>query len=292
MGYRRKRRPRSRASLFAGATVLAAIAALAWALSQTRQSVITQFPTGPHFTERSLPVRPASLRQGRPSYTYSVIRGGAYSIPELDAVLRDDPVVAGHYAVFERAKLTMSSAPAAKLAYVSYRMGDQLYWTRRPVRIARDEILISDGTHFARARCGNRISDTPQAPTAVDDAALERLDTIEASSPGSLLVPEIFPRADPIQSVQDLLVSIDAAPWDGGTFPAGVASLSPGIESLEGAAAGFGNDGMVAFPPAANVWPVLSPGTNSVPEPSSCLMLAALLLGCACLCRFSFATKK
>ena len=154
-----------------------------------------------HFLERS--ASPAALAapqsQPHPSYRYSVIAGGAYSIPELDSALRDDPVARDHYSVFDRPRLHMTVSPAAHMSYVSYRKDGAVYWTRRPLPIPAGELLITDGRNRARARCGNRLSDTPRRPVAFQEPPASELDkeeTVLPPPPGSLraTAPEdVFP---------------------------------------------------------------------------------------------------
>jgi hypothetical protein len=130
-----------------------------------------------------------------------VIRGGAYSVAELDAALRADPVAAAHYAVFNRAQMRLASAPESAAVYVSYRQGDRINWTRRKVHVAAEEALLTDGVYAARARCGNRISLTPQSPVAAAEPSASDLDLPEppptadrdATADLPLLVHEIFP---------------------------------------------------------------------------------------------------
>jgi hypothetical protein len=107
---------------------------------------------------------PAQPRRGRPVYPFSVIRGGAYSAGELIHDLDADPVAARHYAVFRRSLVHTTESRFADAVYLSYRVGDAVYWTSRAVRVPRGETLLTDGTNYARARCGNRISLTPQTP--------------------------------------------------------------------------------------------------------------------------------
>jgi len=142
-------------------------------------------------------VRPATIRP-RAIYPYSVIRGGAYSSAELDAALRTDPTAAAHYAGFDRTRTRVTRAPASTAVYVSYRQGNRIYWTRHKVRLAANEALLTDGTHTARARCGNRISLTPPEPAQAREPDID-LDLPESAavppdvfSP-SRLVHEIFP---------------------------------------------------------------------------------------------------
>jgi hypothetical protein len=104
-------------------------------------------------------------------------------------------VAAVHYAVFDRAHTRLTLAPDSAAVYVSYRQDNRIYWTRRKVRLARQEPLLTDGVHTARARCGNRISLTPQlpAPAAEPSAILLNLPEPPPPADAPLLVHEIFP---------------------------------------------------------------------------------------------------
>jgi hypothetical protein len=127
-----------------------------------------------------------------------VIRGGAYSAAELDAALRADPTAAAHYAGFDRSRTRIARASASTAVYVSYRQGNRIYWTRRKVRLAANEALLTDGTHTARARCGNRVSLTPPEPAQAGEPDID-LDLPEAAAapPDVFSLPrvvhEIFP---------------------------------------------------------------------------------------------------
>jgi len=144
-------------------------------------------------------VRPAAIgRPPRAIYPLSVIRGGAYSAGELNAALRADPVAAAHYAVFDRTHVSLAKAPEPAAFYVSYRQGDRIYWTRRRVRLAAEEALLTDGVHLARARCGNRLSLTaPDAAQAgepgIDLDIPEPPPTGDGTAAVPLVVHEIFP---------------------------------------------------------------------------------------------------
>src|SRR4029077_10008806 len=99
-------------------------------------------------------------------YLYCVCRAGVQSDGELRTAVASDPVVARHYWDFDVAKARKITVSEDRLVYVSYRIGNSVCGTKRPLRIPRGETLISDGVHFARTRCGNRLSATPMAPVA------------------------------------------------------------------------------------------------------------------------------
>ena len=116
----------------------------------------------------------------RPVYPFSVIPGGAYSAAELRNKLSADAVAARHYQKFQLAQVSSIETQSASLVYVSYRKGSSIYWTQKPIRLARGEKLITDGVLYARARCGNRISTTPEHPVALlepPDYIFERPET-------------------------------------------------------------------------------------------------------------------
>lgn len=171
---------------------------------------------------------------GRPVYPYSVIRGGAYSGGELVRSLDADPVAARHYAVFQRSLVHLTESRFAQPVYLSYRVGNIVYWTSRPVRVPRGEPLLTDGTHYARARCGNRISPAPQTPVndtepgpstldqpkppadlgtpGLDTWAETRLVT-ELSPPFALLAPANTPPTAFVPGTGGLPLSSSAPTW-------------------------------------------------------------------------------
>jgi hypothetical protein len=125
-------------------------------------------------------VRPAlDRRPMRPVYPYSVIRGGVYSAAEFNAALRLDSVASAHYAGFHRQSLRMTSAPEPIPLYASYRIGNSVFWTSHPIHIAAGEPLITDGTYLARARCGNRLSDSPRGPVSRMEPSESEMETPE-----------------------------------------------------------------------------------------------------------------
>lgn len=97
-------------------------------------------------------------------YAFSVIPGGAYSREELAVALKVDPVAAEHYAGFDASNASTRRLAEDTYVYVSYRKGDRVYWTASKRRIPKGELVLSDGKHLARTRCGNRLSGIPESP--------------------------------------------------------------------------------------------------------------------------------
>ena len=138
--------------------------------------------------------------QGRPLYPYSVIPGGAVNAQELRTALLHDPVVAAHYADFNLENAHVVRQAADRPMYVSYRLGDRVFWTTRALVIHKGEKLISDGAHEARTRCGNRLSATAVAPVSPEQPPAYVLAAPEAPilfagnyppSPGFPLIPPL-----------------------------------------------------------------------------------------------------
>ncbi len=134
----------------------------------------------------------------RPVFRHSVIPGGAYTVEEVAGAVARDPAVREHYSVFHSSRLRFLHASAPRSAYVSYRVANAIYWTRKPLPLPAGELLISDGAHMARARCGNRLSDTPQQPVSEAEPSAEDLDVADPLTEdwqpreGALAV-ELFP---------------------------------------------------------------------------------------------------
>jgi hypothetical protein len=123
----------------------------------------------------------------RAVYPYSVIAGGAESPQELRGAVASDSVVAQHYADFDLAKARRVTLDAPKLMYVSYRIGNKVYWTKHKLALRKGEAMLSDGRNLARTRCGNRVSVLPVRPNAPAEPSSSELDGPEfpaiASSP-------------------------------------------------------------------------------------------------------------
>src|SRR6266540_3190179 len=87
-----------------------------------------------------LPPVPAAFRD---VYPYSIIAGGARSVDELKQAIAGDPVVAAHYAGFDLENTHAVRLEQPKLAHVSYRVGNAVYWTRKPLLIRAGETVLT-----------------------------------------------------------------------------------------------------------------------------------------------------
>ena len=140
-----------------------------------------------------------SLRQieNRPIYAYSVVPGGVKDAPELKWVAQHDPVVASHYAGFDYDRARVVRLAVARNVYVSYRLGNRVYWTRRRVSLKKGETVITDGKITARSRCGNRVEEAPQQATSASEPPVAKFDEpmLPAIGPGLLNPPLPFQSA-------------------------------------------------------------------------------------------------
>lgn len=122
------------------------------------------------------------MARPRPIYRYSVIPGGVYGAVEVEAALSSDPVVARHYAGIDRTRVRASRLRQDTSAYVSFRIGDHIYWTRESTALREGETVLTDGVNLVRARCGNRISFTPMQPTTAMEPVPTELDRVTEES--------------------------------------------------------------------------------------------------------------
>lgn len=162
---RRTRSRRRRARLLFAACAVAALAPIAGVFFAVR-AVSPKSRNLSHSVREISVTKPAAKR---PVYPYSVVPGGVYSADEFRAAVQRDHIVAEHYAIFSSSHLKQSNLMVDGSAYVSYRVGEGVYWTRRPVRLSRGEQVLADGEHLIRARCGNRISSVPRFPVLPEE---------------------------------------------------------------------------------------------------------------------------
>lgn len=110
-------------------------------------------------------------------YPYSIIAGGVHNKAEFEEAMKTDPVAAAHYANFNAAKFHLVKLQKPMFAYVSFRVGDNVYWTSHKVELRAGDVLISDGEHLGRTRCGNRVCATPKLPTYNHEPSEKELNT-------------------------------------------------------------------------------------------------------------------
>ncbi len=130
-----------------------------------------------HFVEKNAQQSLEAKGNGRPVYPFSVVAGGVRSGAELQNEILRDPVVAAHYADFDMKHVRLERVNKSKQVFVSYRVKDQVYWTKKRLRLQEGETILTDGVHCARTRCGNRIAESPQGEASAAEPSEELLDT-------------------------------------------------------------------------------------------------------------------
>jgi len=117
-----------------------------------------------------------------------------------------DWVVRRHYAHFDFSHARLERATEAREVYLSYRVRDTVFWTRRKIRLHIGELLLTDGKITARARCGNQISETAKPDVSEEEPDEDILDQPVAmidSAPSlpirPMLAPPDLPAGEPIE---------------------------------------------------------------------------------------------
>jgi hypothetical protein len=185
-------------------------------------------------------------------------------------MLAYDPVAAAHYAAFDLAKARVVQVQEARFVYVSYRKGDDVFWTSKKLRLAVGETLITDGQHISRTRCGNQISDEPRLPVSL------------AGDPE----PQMLDTPVPYEIIEPFVASIGGEIGVGGipanALPFSFTGAGGGVGGTNG---GPGISGVPIIPATGGVF--AGPGNQppiSTPEPATLILLPAGLAG-ACLFR-------
>ena len=124
----------------------------------------------------------------------SVVPGGVHSLADFMNALKD-PAVAAHYSGFDVSKAHIIVIDHDIWAFVSYRVEKGIYWTAAPQKIRAGELVITDGTNYIRASCGNLIAYSPQPPVAPDEPA--DIGQLEALPPPETEATSTPPAAPP-----------------------------------------------------------------------------------------------
>jgi hypothetical protein len=172
--------------LTAGASILA-LMYFSPSLFEAKQ--IPTIRVQPNLSNQAVEVNQAisTPQSGRPVYPYSVVPGGVEDAKELKWVAEHDPVVAAHYAGFDYERAHIVQLTLAQTVYVSYRIGNKIYWTRRRIKLKKGEKLLTDGRITARTRCANRVEETPQQAAAPNEPSAEKFEDPIGSGVGTAM---------------------------------------------------------------------------------------------------------
>ena len=234
----------------AGAILMAAVAAVCW------QVFARVFPSSALHPSRVLPdsfwarhtprqdlawtpppgrTSPKYTARIQGVYPYSVVPGGVKDPDSLREAAAHDRAVSRHYAHFDYGKARLVRLSEPRAVYVSYRIRDTIFWTRKKILLRAGEPLLTDGKITLRAKCGNQLSETAQPEVSEEEPAEDVLDqpvVLEALGPSLPLRPALnlpdLPAGPPI-----------APPLFGGGFtfpyvPIGGSLSAPGCSSRNG----------------------------------------------------------
>jgi hypothetical protein len=190
-------------------------------------------------------------------FPYSIIPGGAESMQELRQAVTMDPVVARHYSDFDLARVRRVTLRAPQSMYVSYRIGNDVFWTKHKLTLPKGETMLTDGRAMARTRCGNRVSALPSKPNALVEPTAEELNT-------SMLGPSVS---------TPYLAAYSAEPSIPPFVPTAIVSFLP----LPGRGSGSVSSGTTSSPIVTSPDPPVG-----VPEPGTA-GLVLVGLGATCL---------
>ena len=95
---------------------------------------------------------------------YPMIPGGVSSREDVRAAIERDAVVAAHF-TFVHIESLREQRSEGRMVFVSYRIGDEVHWSRERVALEPGELVLTDGSHEIRARCGNLVSENPPLET-------------------------------------------------------------------------------------------------------------------------------
>ena len=234
----------------------------------------------------SMPPTAAANQHGRPVYRYSVIPGGVQDPAELQRVSAQDRIVAAHFAGFDYRRARVVRLQQAREVYLSYRVRDRVFWTRKKVRLAAGEKVISDGKITARTRCANRVSETKQAAVSPEEPPSDAFERPMEEDGGAMpfRFPSTFdsallsrpqmPGFDPGNLIPGSAGLAPLVGWGTGIAPPSIpvgSCETPAQEKLEGQLGVFDNEkNEVHCPPGSPSQP-----PAAVPEPGTIFLVSS-----------------
>lgn len=145
-------------------------------------------------------------RAALPHYNLAVIKDGLTSIEDFKRHVQDDAILYSRFANFDWASARIIQLPAMRV-FVSFRRGNQIFWTKGLRTVESGAWAITDGHTTVLMRCGNEISFVPERPN--QDLSPGLIETPETDAPPAISLPSLPPDITtaklPLASVESLL---------------------------------------------------------------------------------------
>ncbi len=215
---RRRVRRRGIGAIVALLLVWAAVAAIGLWVTQSPEPD-PAWPRAENIVVPATSPRSALGNETRPNFRYSIVEGGVHTGTEMRQAIDRDSVVASHYAGLDPSRFRVERLPTRTVAHVSYRIGHEVFWTRKKLVLEAGEAVLTDGTNIIRARCGNRVAMEGHGPERSEEPDAEAFEQL--SDPA---VVAVEPPTDPPHSGTFVISELQSLPLDG---PSGRQSLFP-----------------------------------------------------------------
>jgi hypothetical protein len=210
-------------SVVSAFVIIAAFAAAVLFLGPLNEARVAPLTTGSDeaVIADDIALEAARDESSRTVYPFSVVPGGVYSPEDLAQAVASDPVVSAHYGDVIPAAFHVENVNGPRQAYMSYRIGDQIYWTKRKLALHDGERVLSDGSVTLRARCGNQLSDEPRQPTSDAEPPVQAFE----GAPAAPVLPALpFAAAPPMEPGMQPLSSPD--PWNSIPYLGGIGTFA------------------------------------------------------------------
>ncbi|HEX5227891.1 MAG TPA: PEP-CTERM sorting domain-containing protein [Bryobacteraceae bacterium] len=218
----------------------------------------------------------------RKVYPYSLVPGGAQNVREAKLAMSDASVKV-NYASFRMDQLHEEKLTRDMRGYVSYRWGDAIYWTAKPITLHAGETIFTDGTNIARGRCLNCYSALPMQPIRPHEPTEKALDVaieipmtvytfpeLPLYAPALPVPPAELTPTVPVLPAGGLPGPVAAKPGGGFFFP-----IIPIIPPIHRHPTSPTSGPPIPGGPPNGPNPPPPPPTTVVPEPSYVLLLGA-----------------
>ena len=207
---RSRRRVRRRIGAIVGVLVVGLAAASIGIWMRQSPEPNPAWPRAENIVVPATSPRSALRNETRANFRYSIVEGGVHTATEMRQAIDRDSVVASHYAGLDPSRFRVERLPTRTVAHVSYRIGQEVFWTRKKLVLEAGETVLTDGTNIIRARCGNRVSMKGLGPEWREEPNAEAFEQL--SEPA---VVAVVPPTDPSHSGAFVISELQSLPLEG-----------------------------------------------------------------------------